>query len=152
MSISADLADTAAVTELFERLGATWDAADATAYADCFTPDADYVTFVGTHVHGRRQIADNHEALWSNFQKNTRLHQVIDSIRFLTADVAVLVTRGAILQPRQTAPKRGDWKVQTLVAQRTETGWRFAAFQNTRHRRLLEKFAAKRDARMAPNR
>lgn len=150
MNITADLADTTAVTELFQRLQDTWAAADATGYAQCFTPDADYVSFIGTHMKGHKHIIDSHEALWTTFQKNTRLHQVVDSLRFITADVAVLVTRGAILQPKQDAPKRGDWKIQTLVALRTQDGWRFTSFQNTKHRWLMEKLGAKRDPRLNP--
>ncbi|GAA4912239.1 uncharacterized protein (TIGR02246 family) [Stackebrandtia albiflava] len=144
--------DTTAVTALFDTLVAAWAAADAEAYADCFTPDADYVNFLGGHMRGRRHIVDSHEALWSTFQRNTRLHQVVDSLRFVTDDVAVLVSRGAILQRRQRAPKRRDWKVQTLVAVRRADGeWRFTAFQNTRRRRLLERIGHRRDPRLAPH-
>ncbi|MGH8879586.1 MAG: SgcJ/EcaC family oxidoreductase [Stackebrandtia sp.] len=151
MNISADINDTTAVQNLFQRIQDMWAAADAVGYAECFTPDVDYVTFIGTHMKGHKQVIDSHEALWTTFQKNTRLHQVLDSLRFITPDVAVLVTRGAILQPKQQEPKRGDWKIQTLVALRTEDGWRFTSFQNTKHRWLFEKLGARRDQRLSPN-
>ncbi|GLZ77657.1 hypothetical protein Afil01_24640 [Actinorhabdospora filicis] len=143
-------ADSAAVTALFDRLNAAWGAGDAEAYADAFTEDADYVTFVGTHLHGRKQIVDAHAALWEKFQKNTHLYGKIRRMRFLTPDVAVIVTEGAVLKPGQDAPKRSQLKVQTLTAVRNGGQWRFAAFQNTKHRRLMERFAAKQDARIAP--
>lgn len=151
-------ADTRAVTDLFTATATAWAEADAVAYGDCFTDDAEYVTFVGTHLRGRKQIVDSHDALWEHFQKNTRLHQEVRSLRFVTADVAVLVSVGTILQPKQAGPKRGDLKVQTLVAVRQDAGedsafggWRFTAFHNTKHRRLMELFAAKRDSRIAPD-
>lgn len=146
-----DTTDTVAVTALFAAMGDAWGAADAQAYADCFTADADYVTFVGTHLRGRRQILESHEALWQHFQKGTRLHQEVRSLRFITPDVAILVTSGAILQAKQQAPKPKDLKVQTLVAVRQDGRWLFASFQNTKHRRLMERIAAKRDRRIAPD-
>ncbi|GIG70260.1 SgcJ/EcaC family oxidoreductase [Phytomonospora endophytica] len=147
---TARAADTADVTALFQRLSDAWGAMDAEAYADAFTDDADYVTFVGTHLRGRRQIVDAHAALWEHFQKNTTLYGKIRSLRFVTADVAVMITEGAVLKHGKTAPKPADLKVQTLVAVRRPEGWRFSGFQNTKHRRLMEKIAAKKDARIAP--
>jgi uncharacterized protein (TIGR02246 family) len=34
-----------------------WAAGDPEAYASVFTPDADYVTFLGSHHKGREAIA-----------------------------------------------------------------------------------------------
>ncbi|MEV0649370.1 SgcJ/EcaC family oxidoreductase [Phytomonospora sp. NPDC050363] len=144
-------ADVQAITELFETLTTSWAAMDAEAYAAAFTEDADYVTFIGTHLKGRRQIRESHEALWSLFAKNTRLYGKIIEVRKITEDVAVLVTRGAVLKGRRTEPKPAQLKVQTLVALRGADGWRFSAFQNTKHRRLMERFAAKKDPRIAPS-
>ena len=45
-------ADEAAIRELLDRQVAGWDAGDAEAYASVFTPDADYVTFLGSHYRG----------------------------------------------------------------------------------------------------
>lgn len=143
-------ADAHALTALFERLSRTWAAMNPEEYAETFTEDADYVTFIGTHLHGRRQIRDSHEALWRHFQKNTRLYGKIRSLRFVTEDVAIMITEGAILKGARTAPKRADLKVQTLVAVRRPEGWRFSSFQNTKHRRLMERIAAKKDPRIAP--
>lgn len=143
-------ADSTAVAALFERVTTAWDAADPAAYADLFTEDADYVTFIGTHLHGRKQILDSHAALWEKYQKNTRLYGKILRMRFITADVAVIVTEGAILRPGRREPKRSGIKVQTLTAVRRDGRWLFAAFQNTKHRRFMERFAAKQDRRIAP--
>lgn len=147
---TARATDAAEVTALFHRLSEAWGAMDADAYADAFTEDADYVTFVGTHLRGRREIADAHAALWEHFQKDTALYGEIRSLRFVAEDVAVMITEGAVLKRGRTAPKPADLKVQTLVAVRRPDGWRFTGFQNTKHRRLMERFAAKKDARIAP--
>lgn len=147
---AANTTDAHALTLLFERLSESWGAMNPEAYAGAFTEDADYVTFIGTHLRGRGQIRDSHEALWQHFQKNTRLYGKIRSLRFVTEDVAIMITEGAILTGSRTEPKPKDLKVQTLVAVRRPEGWRFSSFQNTKHRRLMERIAAKKDARIAP--
>lgn len=147
---TAGTADAHALSVLFERLSEFWAAMNADGYADAFTEDADYVTFIGTHLRGRRQIRDSHEALWQHFQRNTRLYGKIRSLRFVAEGVAIMITEGAILKGKRTAPKPADLKVQTLVAVRRPEGWRFSSFHNTKHRRLMERFAAKKDARIAP--
>lgn len=153
MQEDAHATDASAVTALLHRLVSTWEKADAESYADCFTDDADYVTFTGTHLSGRRQIVDCHDALWQTFQKDTRLHQTIRSLRFVAEDVAVVVGRGAVLKVGRPTPKPRDWKVQTLVAARQSDGtWKFTAFQNTRHRRLFERIAARKDPRLTGGR
>jgi hypothetical protein len=49
--------DEDAIRELLERQMMGWAAGDAEAYASVFTPDADYVTFLGSHYKGRGAIA-----------------------------------------------------------------------------------------------
>jgi uncharacterized protein (TIGR02246 family) len=49
--------DEEAIRELLDRQVTGWDAGDAEAYASAFTPDADYVTFLGSHYTGRDAIA-----------------------------------------------------------------------------------------------
>ncbi|WP_332088954.1 hypothetical protein [Paenibacillus sp. GYB003] len=39
--------DLKAIGELMEKLSDSWNRGDGAAYGDCFTEDADYVTFMG---------------------------------------------------------------------------------------------------------
>ena len=48
--------DAHAIHALFDAAARAWARGDAQAYAACFTPDADYVTFVGSHYQGRDAI------------------------------------------------------------------------------------------------
>jgi len=141
--------DIAELRDLFARMVAAWDRADATAYGDVFTEDADYIVFTGTHYRGRGKIADAHDALWARFLKGSRLHGVIDDIRFPGPDVAIVTARGAILRWRFS--RRHTNKVQTLVAVRHEGTWRFTAFQNTARKRLFEWISSRSEPRLAPN-
>jgi len=56
------------------------------------------------------------------------------SVRFLSADVAVLNAFGGTIMRRRSEPSPERDSVQTLVAVKRDGEWRLAAFQNTRHR------------------
>ncbi len=126
--------DETAIRDLLQRLGEAWGRGDADAYASLFTEDADYVIFDGTHLKGRQEIADTHRPLFERFMKGSRLVTESSSMRFLSPDVALIHSRGAVLRKRRKRPSRRRLSTQTLVAIREENGWRFAAFQNTRYR------------------
>ena len=48
-----------------------WDSGDADAYAECFTADASYVSFVGAVYRGRADIAECHRALFARFARDS---------------------------------------------------------------------------------
>ena len=71
--ISERRSDEAAIRELLDRQVAGWDAGDAEAYASVFTPDADYVTFLGSHYRGRDAIAASYIPLFAKLLKGSQL-------------------------------------------------------------------------------
>jgi uncharacterized protein (TIGR02246 family) len=75
---------------------------DAEAYASVFTPDADYVTFLGSHYKGRAAIAASYAPLVKKFLKASRLEFEITQPRFLTPDVALVHAKGAVAKGRAT--------------------------------------------------
>src|SRR5262245_44348785 len=126
----------AAIENLFRRLEQTWAATDADGYGSLFTADCTYTIWVGTVYHGRQDVVASHRVLWQRFLKGTRLAGEITSLRFLTADVAVVTGRGDVY--KGTRPKRLS-KVQTYTVVREADGqWRIAAFHNTKRRWLME--------------
>ncbi|MFI5954614.1 SgcJ/EcaC family oxidoreductase [Cryptosporangium sp. NPDC051539] len=141
--------DEKAVRQLFESVHTAWNNADAEAFGDAFTEDADYVIFVGTHYRGRPTITQVHDVLWKKYLKGTRLVGHIVDLRFVTDDVAVLTSVGKIAKGRRGGGKPD--KVQTFVAVKRDGRWRFTAFQNTKRRPLLEWISTRSDSRLAPN-
>ena len=131
-------ADTAALRALFTELIAAWGRGDGQAYGALFTEEADYVAFDGSHTKGRRVIAESHQKLFETWLKGTRLTGQIDSLRFLSPDVALIHATGATLMPGKDRPVRPS--IQTLVTVKHDGVWRFAAFHNTRivHRNALQ--------------
>lgn len=127
-------ADDQAITTLFERMCGTWTAGDARAYGECFTRDADYVSYDGTRAEGREPMVAAHDRLFRGVLAGSALHGAVESIRYVRPDVAVVHATGSVLMPwRSKLPKRRLSR-QTIVAVNTEHGWRFTAFQNGRVR------------------
>jgi uncharacterized protein (TIGR02246 family) len=124
--------DETAIRQLFTRLEEAWNAGDATAYGECFTPDSDYITFDGSHVQGRDANADAHRKLFETFLKGSKLTGQISDLRFLSPDVAVLHATGNVKLRWQSRPAPGRESIQTYVAVKQDGAWRFAAFHNSR--------------------
>ncbi len=128
--------DRTAVLAVIDALVTAWGRQDAEAYGRLFTADATYVTWVGTHYRGRRDIVASHRALFTTFVKGTRLADEVLDVRFPGPATAVVTGRGEIYKGER--PKRLT-KVQTYVLVREDDGsWRIAAFQNTKRRPLME--------------
>jgi uncharacterized protein (TIGR02246 family) len=126
--------DEAKILALFEDLLEDWGRGDGEAYGFRFTDDADYVAFDGTRTRGRVEIAASHQELFDKWLKGTRLTGRILSIKFPSPDVALVhATGGTVMRGKtKTSPERDS--IQTLVAVREGTEWRFAAFHNSRVR------------------
>lgn len=122
-------ADEAAIRAHYQHLLESWG--DAVAYAECFTPNADYMIANGMIEHGWKEIVDGHEIIFSAWARNSRLIGAVESIRFLTSDVALLIAHGHIEYLDHRSSDGNKRTVYSLVAQRLNDRWLFAAYQNT---------------------
>jgi uncharacterized protein (TIGR02246 family) len=127
-------ADEDAIRNLVDRQVNAWAAADPEAYAAVFTSDADYVTFLGSYYKGHRTIAASYVPLFKKLLRGSELEIEILRIRFLTPDVALVLSNAAVKRRRA----RRKTRVNTSLAVRVEGQWLFAASQNTTHRRFAE--------------
>ena len=123
------------IRRVLDRLAEHWNAGDATAYGEEFTEDASYVTFVGTVYRGRADLVAGHAALFGKFLKDSRMFSELVDLRLYGDRTAVAVTRGDVGKKKPAKLS----KVQTFTLVRDDGGrWRVAAFQNTKHARLME--------------
>ncbi|MFI6324708.1 SgcJ/EcaC family oxidoreductase [Nonomuraea sp. NPDC050556] len=110
------------INDLLVRLSQAWNDGDATAYAELFTHDADYITFFGLHMEGRAAIEESHRQLFDGPMKGTTMRGDGEpKIRHLSDDTALVISEGG-LNP----------SVVTFTAVRQGDGWLFSSFQNTR--------------------
>ena len=131
------------IRALYQKLIDAWG--DTDAYAALFTEDGDYVAFDGSHARGRIEIARAHRPLFEGILKGSRLVDVgiPVEVRFLSPDVSLVHSGGAVLRARQKKPSRRAISVQTMVAVKQEDRWLFAAFQNTRYRPFAQTLLGK---------
>ncbi|MCV6970101.1 SgcJ/EcaC family oxidoreductase [Mycobacterium bohemicum] len=135
---SQNRADEAAVRELLDRQVRGWNSGDPVAYAEVFTVDADYVTFLGSRYKGREAIAASYAPLFKQLLRGSRLETEVSQLRFLTSDVALIQATAVVTRSGRRRTRRNA-RVNTSIAVRTKDGWLLAASQNTTHRRLAEK-------------
>ncbi len=112
------------IEDCLERIRAAWDAGDAAAFAAQFTEDATYVIYSGEPLWGRPEIERMHADAMG---RGTRMRIKVLSTRFLTDDVATIVTAGGVGQGAMIPYD----KVQTLTMVRHPDRWMCTAFQNT---------------------
>jgi len=129
--------DEAAIRGLLAHQVAGWNSGDPAAYASVFTPDADYVTFLGARYQGREAIAASYAPLFAKLLRGTRLELKASALRFLTPDVALICSRAAVT--RNTRRRSQGVRINTSVAVRTASGWLLTCSQNTTHGRLAQK-------------
>lgn len=132
--------DEAAIRALVERVVASWP--DGDAIAALFTEDTAFIVGDGTHLTTPAEIAayfvsfnqplDNSEDAFSTSLQGTSVVAEVQSIRFLTADVAVGITKGGILLPGETAAPAERLGIQSFVVVKRGGTWLAAAYQNTR--------------------
>jgi uncharacterized protein (TIGR02246 family) len=132
MTSSDRTADEDAIRELLDHQAMGWAAGDPEAYASVFTPDADYVTFLGSHHKGRQAIAASYAPPFKKPLKGSQLDTEIIQLRFLTPDVALIHAKAAVVK---RARRRN--RLNTRV--------------NTTHRRLAEKLMGKFVSRTLPS-
>jgi uncharacterized protein (TIGR02246 family) len=125
-------ADEAAIRDLIWTLLDDWGRGDGYAYGSRFTEDADYIAFEGTHTKGRQEIASSHQELFDKWVKGTKLVGRIESIRFLSAEVALVHATGSTIFPGEDKPRPSRDSIQTLVAVKRDGEWIFTAFHNNR--------------------
>jgi len=126
--------DQAQIRALFEDLLGDWGRGDGEAYGSRFSEDADYIAFDGTRTRGRAEVSASHQQLFDRFLKGTRLTGRILSIKFPGPDVALVHATGGTVMRGKMKPSPERDSIQTLVAVREGTEWRFAAFHNSRVR------------------
>lgn len=139
------VSDETAIRELIRRQQDGWDSGDPRLYADVFTVDADYVSFLGSHLHGRDAIAASYAPLFRKLLHGSRLNIEITQVRFLNSDVALVHATAAVI--RRGRRNHRTSRINTSVAIRTTDGWLLTASQNTTRRPLAEALVHKLTSR-----
>jgi uncharacterized protein (TIGR02246 family) len=126
--------DESNVRALHARLLDAWNEGDGEAFAAPFSDDACFVPFDGSVQIGRERIAAAHQPLFDRWLRGSRLVDEHTEVRFLGADVALVLAVGGTVMRGKSKPAPARDSIQTLVAIREAGEWSFVSFQNTRIR------------------
>jgi len=123
------------IRALVDGMFDAWRRGDAAAYHADLTDDADYVSFDGSR-RGKADSISSHANLFPTVLYGSRLVGEVESVRFLTPDVAVVHLLGSIVEGWRQQPLRRRLSRQTMVVVRRDGQWQITAFHNTRVRPL----------------
>jgi uncharacterized protein (TIGR02246 family) len=113
------------------QLEAAWNAADSTSFAALFAEDADFIHILGGYYTGRAAIEAGHRMIFGTIYKGSTVRYSVENIRFLRADVAIVLLRQYLQFHEGGAPSELEAR-PTIIAEKVDGQWRIAALQNTR--------------------
>jgi uncharacterized protein (TIGR02246 family) len=114
-----------------------WNRGDATAWAQDFAPEADFINIVGSVFDGHEQIEQRHAAIFSTIFKGSQVKVTVRKIVFPEADIAVVDTVHELtghggLPPGVRNTEDGLLRTQMkYVMKKTSGQWRILAGHNT---------------------
>lgn len=124
-----DEAETA-VRELYREVLRGWNSDDAQAFAAPFAEDGVVIGFDGSEIVGRTAIAEAMAAIFAHHATGSYVG-VVGSVRLLGPDAALLRAMSGVVPAGQLELKPELNAMQSLVAQRGETGWQVVLYHNT---------------------
>lgn len=116
---------------------AAWASKDPAAYAALFANDAEFISPLGTYLHGREAIRAQHVLLFGGPFFGSTLDIDIERIAFLTGTIAVVDLRYSLtgyrfLVPGLVETEPGVFRVLVRwVVVKSDDGWRVLAHQMT---------------------
>ncbi|MEW9527448.1 SgcJ/EcaC family oxidoreductase [Microbispora sp. NPDC049125] len=111
-----------AVLALFDATSSAWRDGDAGAFAGRYAEDAT-VILPGVHLRGRAGIRASMGDAFAGPLKGSRRIHTPRGVRFLGADVAVVVTRSATVFPGEAEPPADRWELATWTLARRDGRW-----------------------------
>src|SRR5690348_16050327 len=96
-------ATTSVAAAVLDRLYAAWAAGDADAFVADFTADATSIV-PGSVSQGRAALRDRMATLFAGPLNGTRVVDEVQSVRYLGADTAVVISRSAVVPAGATEP------------------------------------------------
>lgn len=115
---------------LAAQLQDAWNAGDGAAFAAPFAEDADFVTVAGMHAHGRQEIADNHDRIFSTVYKGSRVSMRLAQLRELPGGLTLMHLAPTLEVPE--GPMAGTMNaLMTIVIDGSGAAPQIVALHNT---------------------
>lgn len=123
--------DQAAIAALTQKVVASWAYQDAEGFASVFTEDGTMI-LAGVYCNGREEIQSYMAEAFEGRYKGTQVVGKPLSMRFLSDDIAILLSLGGVLESGATEVDKDSAIRASWLAKRQDDGqWRLVAYQNT---------------------
>ncbi|WP_440072601.1 SgcJ/EcaC family oxidoreductase [Streptosporangium sp. OZ121] len=127
---SASLVEAAQeVHTVLDEVYAAWADNDATAFVAPYAENATAI-LPGTYLRDRDAIHAAMAALFAGELRGSKGVHEVQSIRFVGADVAVVISKGAVLPTGQSEPDGANRALETWVLAEQDGTWRVQAFHS----------------------
>lgn len=119
------------IRDIVSDLAQAWTESDGQRFASHFADDHDFFVWNGLYSPDLsvEQNAAGHQAIFDSQYKNTHHYAVVDKVRFVTNDVAVVIAMSAIVPKGQVAPEHPQvlWSATML---KKKNKWKIVSFHN----------------------
>ena len=122
--------DTTAITKVLADQYGAWAAGDAAAFVADYAEDAT-VIMPGSYRRNRDEIQQGMTASFATFLKETKVTDEIQSVRFLSDDCAIAISKAGILFPGETEVPANRFVYATWVLQRHDAKWLVKSYHNS---------------------
>jgi uncharacterized protein (TIGR02246 family) len=118
-----------AVRDVFAATSSAWTDGDPSAFVAWYAEGAT-VVLPGSYLHGKADIRTSMGHAFAGPLKGSKRIHSVQSVRFLGADVAIVVTRSATTFPGESEPPAGRWERATWTLSALDGGWLVEAYHS----------------------
>lgn len=120
--------DETAIRSVVVELSEAWTTADAERWGRQFTSDVDYMAVNGVFHKGREANVKAHQTLFAGRFKDTKAKYEVQSIRFLSNDIAVVHVKASMVPKNEEFRK--NHLLPVMIFTKEKGRWLISVFQN----------------------
>lgn len=123
--------DQEAIRQVMQTLSEGWTNGSGEQFASVFANDHDFVVWNGLYSKGMTpgENAKGHQQIFDTMYKGTRLHYLVDKIKFIRDDIALVHVFGAVTPKSESRPKDPQVLWSALLEKQSGT-WKILSFHN----------------------
>jgi uncharacterized protein (TIGR02246 family) len=133
-------ADESAIRDFHRQMIDAWNQSSGEGFAAPFSETADFITFEGTHLKGRKEIAAFHQQAFDTVVKGTRLEGEVSFVRLVNSQLALMLVVIRVILPGQTESSPSRDSLPLYVVTKRDEGWQIEGLLNTRKLTLERQF------------
>ncbi|MEG4080839.1 MULTISPECIES: SgcJ/EcaC family oxidoreductase [unclassified Microcoleus] len=133
-------ANESAICDFLHQMIDAWNRGSGEYFVAPFSETADFIAFEGTHLKGRKEIAEFNQQAFDTVVKGTRLEGEVNFVHFLNSQLALMNGAVRVMLPGQpeTSPSRNS--MQLFVMMKRDRDWQIEGLLKARKLTLERQF------------